>query len=78
MLKLEKKLVVTFFTSTEAMATEKACKEANIYGTLISAPRNITSDCGISFATGIEYRYDIENLLKDKNIEFDRIVETFV
>ena len=50
MIKKEKKIVVTFFTTAEAMATEKACKEAKLEGKLISAPRELTADCGISFS----------------------------
>ena len=53
MLKKELKLIVTFYTSSEAMATENACKVAGIDGKLISAPRNLTADCGISYATDI-------------------------
>ena len=36
MLKKELKLIVTFYTSSEAMATENACKVAGIDGKLIS------------------------------------------
>ena len=78
MLKRELKLIVTFHTSSEAMATEKACKDASIKGQLISAPRNLTSDCGISYAAEIADKEKIEHLLKSKNIEYDRMVEVEV
>lgn len=39
MRKKELKLVVTFHTTTDAMAMEKACKEAGAPGRLIPVPR---------------------------------------
>lgn len=78
MLKKEKKLVITFYTSAEAMATEKACKESGIVGKLISAPRELTSDCGISYSLNVEDKEKITKLLIDKNIEYEKIVEILI
>ena len=75
MLRKQKKLIVTFYTSSEAMATEKACKESNISGSLISAPRNLTADCGISYATDVENQEKIEELLKEKKVEYEKMVK---
>ena len=75
MLKKELKLIVTFYTSSEAMATENACKAMGIDGKLISAPRNLTADCGISYATDISNKEKIENILNDKKIDYEKIVE---
>lgn len=75
MLKKELKLIVTFYTSSEAMATEMCCKDAGIDGKLISAPRNLTSDCGISYATDVGNKDKIEALLKEKKIEYEKMVE---
>ena len=75
MLKKELKLIVTFYTSSEAMATEKCCKDAGIDGKLISAPRNLTADCGISYATDVGNKDKIEALLKEKKIEYEKMVE---
>ena len=78
MLKKRLKLIVTFHTSSEAMATEKVCKEAGIEGQLISAPRELTADCGISYAAEVTDKARIEELLNSKKIEFDRMVEVEV
>ena len=43
MRKKELKLVVTFHTTTDAMAMEKACKEAGAPGRLIPVPREISA-----------------------------------
>lgn len=75
MLKKELKLIVVFYTSSEAMATEKACKENGIEGKLISAPRDISSDCGISYATDVKNKGRIVELIKTKGIEFEKVIE---
>ena len=75
MLKKKLKLIVTFHTSSEAMATEKACKDAGIVGQLISAPRELTADCGISYAAEVEDKGKIEELLNSKKIEFEKMVD---
>jgi hypothetical protein len=75
MLKKELKLIVTFYTTSAAMATEKVCKENDIEGSLISAPRELSADCGISFATDVKNRDKIVKLLLDKHIEYESVVE---
>ena len=67
--------VVTYFTTAEAMATEKACKEENIIGKLISAPRSITSDCGISYAASPSDEARIKEILDRRKIEYEKIVK---
>ena len=52
MRKKELKLVVTFHTTTDAMAMEKACKEAGAPGRLIPVPREISAGCGLSWCAG--------------------------
>ena len=43
------RLIVTFHTTSAAMAMEKYCKEENLPGRLIPVPREITSGCGMSW-----------------------------
>lgn len=69
------KVVVTFYTSDAAFACEKACDESHIDGALISAPRELTSDCGISYKCELKDKENIEKLLTKKNIEYDKICE---
>lgn len=44
------RIVVTFYTTAEAMATEQLCHEQGLEGKLISAPRALTADCGIAWS----------------------------
>ena len=49
---IEKKrwLLITFHTTSEAMAMEQRCQEAGLAGRLIPVPRTITADCGLAWA----------------------------
>ncbi|HBN95394.1 MAG TPA: phytoene dehydrogenase [Firmicutes bacterium] len=43
------RVVVTFRTTTQAMAWEKACKEAGLPGRLIPMPVQISAECGLAW-----------------------------
>ena len=47
MIKKTEKLVITFYTTTAAMAMEKLCKESGTDGRLIPVPGSISADCGL-------------------------------
>ena len=49
MIKKTEKLVITFFTTTAAMAMERICKEAAADGRLIPVPGSISADCGLAW-----------------------------
>ena len=42
-------LVITFATTTQAMAMEKFCQTQGLPGRLIPVPREITAGCGLSW-----------------------------
>ena len=63
------RFVVTFYTTAEAMATEKLCKEQNIAGKLISAPRSVSADCGIAFSADISLKDIVREAIENKGIE---------
>lgn len=68
-------VVVTFHTTAEAMATEKLCRRRQIEGSLISAPRRLTADCGIAWCSPIALRGALEAALAEAEIEYDRFHE---
>ena len=49
MLKKKPTLIITFSTTTQAMAMEKFCIQQNLPGRLIPVPREITAGCGLSW-----------------------------
>ena len=42
-------LIITFATTTQAMAMESFCTRENLPGRLIPVPREITAGCGLSW-----------------------------
>ena len=49
MLKKKPALIITFATTTQAMAMESFCIRENLPGRLIPVPREITAGCGLSW-----------------------------
>lgn len=54
------RLIVTFFTTADAMATEQYCHSHQLEGRLIPVPRAISSDCGIAWSCPVEQREAME------------------
>lgn len=78
MRKKELKLVVTFHTTADAMAMEKACKENNVPGRIIPVPRAISAGCGLSWCAGLEDRERIASMMKEAGIEEEDMHECMV
>ena len=78
MRKKELKLVVTFHTTADAMAMEKACKEQNVPGRIISVPRAISAGCGLSWCADLEDREQIVSMMKETGIEEEAMHECMV
>ena len=49
MIRKTEKLVITFYTTTEAMAMERLCRERMAPGRLIPVPRQISAGCGLAW-----------------------------
>ena len=56
MLKKKPALIITFATTTQAMAMESFCTRENLPGRLIPVPREITAGCGLSWKAQPEAR----------------------
>ena len=63
MLKKKPALIITFATTTQAMAMEKYCARQNLPGRLIPVPREITAGCGLSWKALPEDRERLLNAL---------------
>ena len=63
------KLVVTFHTTSDAMAMEKVCKERNVRGRQIPVPRAISAGCGLSWCADLTDREQILDVMKEEGIE---------
>lgn len=74
MKKKELRLVVTFHTTADAMAMEKACKGRS-EGRLIPVPRELSAGCGISWSADPSERNSLLSLLKESGIDYEDIAE---
>ncbi len=78
MRKKELKLVVTFHTTADAMAMEKACKENDVPGRIIPVPRAISAGCGLSWCAELEEREQIVAMMRATGIEEEDMHECLV
>ena len=65
--------VVTFHTTADAMALEQLCKKKGIDGRLISAPRQLSADCGIAWCAPVEETDALRAAIAESNLEIDGI-----
>ena len=65
--------VVTFRTTTGAMAMERLCREQGVPGRLIPVPRSITAGCGMCWAAPREAREAVEDLVVKEHLDVDGI-----
>ena len=68
MIKKKEKLVITFHTTTAAMAMERVCKEQHADGRLIPVPGSISADCGLAWCAENDSEDELLNLLIQHNI----------
>ena len=78
MRKKELKLVVTFHTTADAMAMEKACKEQGTPGRLIPVPRTISAGCGLAWCADLSDREAVKLVMQNVGIEEEDMHECMV
>ncbi len=71
----EPKVVVSFHTTMAAMAMEDYCRKHGIAGRLIPTPRQVSADCGMSWAAPISDKDDIMQIMTQADIEIASIDE---
>lgn len=78
MIRKEKKLVITFRTTTEAMAMEQACKAEGADGRLIPVPKSITAGCGLAWCAKPESEEGLRALMERNEIKPEGIQECLI
>ncbi len=66
-------VIVTFHTTTEAMAMEQYCAEHEIPGRIIPVPREISSGCGLCWRTPMAQREPLDQHLSQ--IVYEKVYE---
>lgn len=75
MRKKEKKVVITFATTTEAIRMEKCCKQKKMPGRLIPIPTAITAGCGLSWCIYPEEKEQVLSLMKQTGLQPEGVYE---
>lgn len=78
MIKREVKLVITFRTTTEAMAMESCCKAEGAPGRLIPVPASISAGCGMAWSAKPECKELLLELMERNHITPQAMQECIV
>ena len=66
--------IISFHTTTEAIAMEKKCGKMHIPGRLIPTPREISSSCGLAWRMTEEEYMAYEEIINQLELEYDQSV----
>ena len=78
MIKKAEKVVITFYTTTDAMAMEQMCKRENADGRLIPVPRTITAGCGLACCGKPEKESELKEIMQKNEIAWQGIYRCMV
>ena len=72
------KLIITFHTTTCAMAMEKQCRLNDIRGRIIPVPRAISAGCGLAWMAEIEDEAMLIAQMEASDIAYSAIQECLI
>ncbi len=72
---IRKHLLITFYTTTEAIAWERACREAGLPGRLIPVPPDIKSGCGLAWLAPKDERENLLEGITPLNLKYEGMHE---
>ena len=75
MRKKTKQLVITFSTTTAAMAMEKRAQEMGMFGRLKPLPSEISAGCGLSWKTKPEEKEKMLVFLEEEKLKWEAMYE---
>ena len=78
MISQEKRLIITFRCTTDAIAMEKSCKTTGAPGRLIPVPRSISASCGLSWCAAPTSRTALKKLLQEQDLDPEGIYECII
>lgn len=71
-------IVITFYSTTDAMYFENLAQKSDLNGRLIPIPSFIKAGCGLCWKEDTKNRNILENLIKIHNIKYEQIIETLI
>ncbi|MBO5130583.1 MAG: DUF3343 domain-containing protein [Oscillospiraceae bacterium] len=66
-------LIITFATTTQAMAVEKFCGDNQLPGRIIPVPREITAGCGLSWKAAPEDKEQLATALEGSGLGYEEM-----
>lgn len=69
------KLVITFHTTTQAIAWERRCRDEGLPGRLIPMPPIISAQCGLAWLITPEEQEYLLQRAKKLGLEYDQVIE---
>ena len=70
--------VVTFETTTQAIAMERECKKTEFAGRLIPVPRDISASCGLAWKCGEQGEEETTSYMKEQDLEYEKIYRILI
>lgn len=67
--------VITFRTTTEAMAMEKYCEQHGLPGRMIPVPREISAGCGLAWRVCAEEFQKWRDKIEETDSKYEKITE---
>ena len=74
----KEKLVVSFLTTTQAMAAENYCQKNRIPGRIIPLPSEISAECGIAWCTEPEEEERLRQAISDGELQAEGLHQVYL
>ncbi len=68
-------LLITFATTTQAMAFEEFCMKNNLEGRLIPVPGEVRAGCGLAWRSMPEEKENLMTVTKEHQIQYESMCE---
>ena len=73
MIRKTEKLVITFFTTTDAMAMEQICRREHAEGRIIPLPGSISAGCGLAWCAPPQSREALLDVMERNGLRYEGI-----
>ena len=78
MIQKQPKVVITFHTTTDAMAMESLCKAWSLSGRLIPVPGAISADCGLAWCAEPQMEEPLREAMNTAGIAYQGIYNLMI
>lgn len=69
----KEKIIITFFTTSDAMYMEEVCMQKKVNGRIIPVPKKISSSCGMAYCIDVCMESEILKIIAEEKIRIEGI-----